>query len=72
MRASVARRRDSSMSAVRSVSMKPGAMAFTRTPLPASSFDKALVSCATPPLLAVYAATFVPPTNDVMDASRTI
>jgi hypothetical protein len=44
-----------------SVAIYPGAIAFTLTPLLAHSFDSALVSCPTPPLLAAYAGTVIPP-----------
>ena len=33
-----------------SVAMYPGAIALTEMPFPAHSFDRALVSCETPPL----------------------
>ena len=38
-----------------------GAMALTEMPLPARSFDSALVSCDTPPLEAADAGTVNPP-----------
>ena len=44
-----------------SVATYPGAMALTEMPLTADSFDRALVSCDTPPLEAAYAGTVKPP-----------
>ena len=44
-----------------SVAMYPGATALTLTPLPDHSLQSALVSWATPPLLAAYAGTVSPP-----------
>lgn len=46
-----------------SVAIYPGAIAFTLTPLLAHSLLSALVSCPTPPLLAAYAGTVMPPWN---------
>lgn len=47
-----------------SVATYPGAIAFTEMPCPAHSFDRALVSCDTPPLDAAYAGTVKPPLPD--------
>jgi hypothetical protein len=46
-----------------SVAMYPGAIAFTLIPLLAHSLLSALVNCPTPPLLAAYAGTVIPPWN---------
>ena len=44
-----------------SVATYPGAIALTEMPVPADAFDRALVSCDTPPLEAAYAGTVKPP-----------
>lgn len=44
-------------------------MALTLMPLATHSFDKALVSCATPPLDAAYAGTVMPPWNESKEAT---
>ena len=44
-----------------SVATYPGAIALTEMPFPAHSFDRAFVSCVTPPLEAAYAGTVKPP-----------
>ena len=42
------------------------------SPRPASSFESAFASWATPPFDAAYAETLKPPWNDIIEASRTI
>lgn len=50
-----------------SVSMYPGAIAFTLIPRPAHSLLSALVSWATPPFEAAYAGTLKPPWKERME-----
>ncbi|KAL7358042.1 hypothetical protein ACKS0A_01954 [Histoplasma ohiense] len=52
-----------------SVLIYPGAMALTEMPLDIHSFDRALVSWATPPFDAAYAGTVMPPWNERRDAT---
>jgi len=44
-------------------------MALTDRPLPAHSLEGAFVSCASPPLAALYAGTLSPPWNDRSEAT---
>ncbi len=60
------------MSDVMSVSMNPGATAFTRTPRPASSLESAFASCTTPPLEAAYEDELTPPKKESCEAVKTI
>lgn len=55
-----------------SVSIYPGAIALTVTPLAVHSFAKLLVSCATAPLDAAYAGTVSPPWKVSSDAKLTM
>src|SRR6185437_15770550 len=57
---------------VSGVRTQPGAIALTRMPSSAYASASDFVSCATPPLLALYAGTSAPPTNDRTDAVLTI
>lgn len=57
---------------VSGVRTHPGAMALTRIPSAAYASASDLVSCATPPLLALYPGTRPPPWNASTDAVLTI
>ena len=57
---------------VSGVAIQPGATAFTRMPSAAQASARERVSCAIPPLLALYAGTRAPPKKLSMDAIFTM